>query len=39
MISISRLSNNFDLIPNRRVQTVRGTPIDHGDHQVTTAAE
>ena len=21
------------------MQTVRGTPIDHGDHQVTTAAE
>jgi len=35
----SRLSNNLDLVPNRGVQTVRGTPIDHGDHQVTTAAE
>ena len=29
----------LDLVSNRWVQTVRGTSIDHGDHQVPTAAE
>jgi hypothetical protein len=36
---ISRLSHHFDLVTNRRVQTIRGAPIDYSDHQVTTAAE
>ena len=33
------LSAHLDLITNRRMQTVHGTPIHHGDHQVTTAAK